>query len=88
MDIHLVRVPQDVDVVNVRRKQRNEENVPHFFLYMLTAMLLVRKLLHTIHHAAPPKLPNATKNVTGWIQENRSEPSPFFGWVKLTRHID
>ena len=40
MDIHLVRVPQDVDVVNVRwnLSQRNEENVQHFFQSMLTAM--------------------------------------------------
>ena len=29
MDIHLVRVSQYVDLVNV--SQRNEENVPHFF---------------------------------------------------------
>ena len=39
MDIHIVRVPQDVDVVGMSgESQRNEENVPHFFRSMLTAM--------------------------------------------------
>ena len=42
MAIHLVRVPQDVDVANTGENQRNEENVPHFFRSMLTAMILVR----------------------------------------------
>ena len=31
MDIHLVRVPQDVDVVMSGESYRNEQNVPHFF---------------------------------------------------------
>ena len=40
MDIHLFRVPKDVDVVNVSWSQRNDENVPHFFQSMLTAMYM------------------------------------------------
>ena len=31
MDIHLVRVPQGVDVEMSGESQQNEENVPHFF---------------------------------------------------------
>ena len=38
MDIHLVRVPQYVDVVNAGESQRNEENIQHVFRSMLTAM--------------------------------------------------
>ena len=42
MDIHPVRDPQDVDVVNQMsgESQRNEENIPHFVRFMLTAMIL------------------------------------------------
>ena len=39
MGIHLVPVPQDFDAHMVNVSQRNEENVPHFFQPMLTAML-------------------------------------------------
>ena len=39
MDIHFVRVPQDVEMSG--ESQRNEENVPQFFRSMLTAMMVI-----------------------------------------------
>ena len=42
MDIHLVRVPQDVDVVNAMWKPAKWEQRPAFFQSMLTAMEMRR----------------------------------------------
>ena len=56
MDIHLVRVPaaQYVDVVG--ESQRNEENVPHFFQSMLTAMMMMSQVGHNVHNLTPSVL--------------------------------
>ena len=53
MDIHLVRVSQDVDVVNVRCKPAKWGERPAFFQPMLTAMGSVRSMDRTARSMDP-----------------------------------